>query len=158
MAVSRSLDVLRKWAVLLDSRFRVPGTKIRFGLDPILSLIPGLGELSSPVYTALLLGQGLRQRVPKIILLRMVGNALLDAAIGAVPLLGTVGDVFWRANTANLALLDRHSTPGRPPTRADYAFVTVLALLLGILIAIPVLLSLWLATALWQVIAEWRWF
>ena len=68
---------LRWWADLLDSRFRVPGTKIRFGIDPILSLIPGLGELATPMFTALVLTQALRDRVPAAIIVRMVVNALL---------------------------------------------------------------------------------
>jgi hypothetical protein len=143
-----TLDWLRWWAGLLDSRFRIPGTRIRFGIDPILSLIPGLGDLSSPIFTTVLIAQGLQQRVPKVIMLRMVGNALLDALIGSVPLAGQVGDVFWRANTANLALLERHARPGRPATRGDYVFVFGIAAVFGVLALVPVLLALWMAAAL----------
>ncbi|MGH7341456.1 MAG: DUF4112 domain-containing protein, partial [Candidatus Rokuibacteriota bacterium] len=130
-----ALRWFRMWADLLDSRFRIPGTGIRFGIDPILSLIPGIGELASPVFTAVLLRQALRQRVPRIVILRMAGNALLDALIGAVPILGSVGDVFWRANTKNLALLERHARRGRPPRAVDYAFVFVIAAGLVVVIA-----------------------
>lgn len=137
--------LLQKWAHLLDSRFRIPGTSIRFGLDPLLSLIPGLGDLASPAYTVALLVQGLRQRVPRVILARMVLNALFDAFIGAVPVAGSVADIFWRANTRNLALLERHSRPGRPPERADYVFVFAIAAVFGMLALVPVLLGLWLA-------------
>jgi hypothetical protein len=129
---------LRWIAQLLDSRYRVPGTQIRFGLDPVLDLIPGIGDLVSPIFALLVIVQGLRQRVPKVILLRMLFNALIDALIGAVPLVGAVGDVFWRANLRNLDLLERHAQPGRPPTRADYVFVFSIAALFGIVIAIPV--------------------
>jgi hypothetical protein len=144
------LDWLRWWATLLDSRFRVPGTRIRFGLDPILSLIPGLGDLASPAYTLALLVQGLQQRVPRVILARMVLNALFDAFVGVVPIAGSVADVFWRANTRNLALLERHARPGRPPERADYAFVFGIAAAFGVLALIPVLLAIWLFARLWQ--------
>ena len=75
--MTRLLPWLRAWAELLDSRFRIPGTNIRFGIDPILSLVPGIGELASPVFTALLIAQGIAQGVPKVVLARMVGNALL---------------------------------------------------------------------------------
>jgi len=132
------LERLRWIAQLLDSRYRVPGTQIRFGLDPVLDLIPGIGDLVSPIFALLVIVQGLRQRVPKVILLRMLFNALIDALIGAVPLVGAVGDVFWRANLRNLDLLERHAQPGRPPTRADYVFVFSIAALFGIVIAIPV--------------------
>src|SRR5215213_3040822 len=116
------LQWLRAWADLLDSRFRIPGTQIRFGIDPVLSLIPGLGDLASPIYTVLLLVQGVKVRVPRVIMARMVFNALIDALIGIVPVAGSVGDIFWRANVRNLSLLERHARPGRPPERGDYIF------------------------------------
>ena len=141
---------LRWWADLLDSRFRIPGTRIRFGIDPLLSLIPGLGDLSSPVFAVALLFRGLQQRVPRVVLVRMVFNALLDALIGAVPVVGSVGDIFWRANTINLQLLERHARPGRPPTRGDYAFVFGLAAVFGALTLVPLLIAIWLANALWS--------
>jgi hypothetical protein len=146
------LDWLRWWANLLDSRFRVPGTSVRFGLDPVLSLIPGLGDLASPAYTLALLVQGLQQRVPKVILARMVLNALFDAFVGAVPLAGSVADIFWRANTRNLTLLELHARPGRPPERADYLFVYGIAAAFGVLALIPVLLAIWLFVQFWQVL------
>src|SRR5262249_32407787 len=118
-----ALSLFRWWAELLDSRFRIPGTNIRFGIDPLLSLIPGLGDLSSPVFSIALMGQGLRQGVPRVVLARMLINALIDALIGTVPLAGNVADIFWRSNLVNLALLERHARPGRRPTRGDFVFV-----------------------------------
>jgi hypothetical protein len=144
------LSLLRRWADLLDSRFVVPGTSIRFGLDPILSLIPGVGELASPAFAMILLVQGVRQGVPKVVLLRMLFLALLDALIGAVPAVGSVGDVFFRANRTNLALLERHSRPGVQPTGSDYAFVFGVATLFGALLALPLILAIWLASVAWH--------
>jgi hypothetical protein len=148
------LPDLRRYATLLDKAFRIPGTSIRFGLDPIVGLIPGLGDLASPIFAGLLIVEGTRQGIPKIVLMRMVVNALFDAVIGAIPLVGVVGDVFFRANTKNLALLERHAAPGgHPVTRADYTFVWVAltALVLGV-IAI-VWLALWLAARAWQALS-----
>jgi hypothetical protein len=121
----QTVRALRWWAELLDSRFRVPGTRVRFGIDPILSLIPGLGDLASPVFTLGLLLQAARQRVPKIVMVRMVINAGIDAGLGLIPIAGNVGDIFWRANTANLALLERHARPGQAPSAGDYAVVAI---------------------------------
>lgn len=146
----RPLAWLRWWATLLDSRFRIPGTTIRFGVDPLLALIPGLGDLASPAFTVALLVQGLYQRVPRIIMLRMMANALLDALIGIVPLVGPVGDLFWRANTMNLALLEQHAHAGRAPSRGDYVFVFALAALFGILALVPVVLGFWLISVFWS--------
>ena len=136
------LTWLRSWAELLDSKFRIPGTQIRFGIDPILSLIPGLGDLASPVFAVLLIVQGVRQRVPRVVLVRMAVNALVDALIGAVPIAGNVGDIFWRANTMNLALLERHARPGHPPSRGDYFFVFGIAAVFGLALAIPFVLAI----------------
>jgi Domain of unknown function (DUF4112) len=148
-----ALRWLRFWAVLLDSRFRIPGTNIRFGLDPVLSLIPGLGDLASPVFAVVLLVQGVKQRVPHVVMLQMVVNAIVDAIIGAIPVVGNVGDVFWRANLANLALLERHAQPGRPPSRGDYAFVIALAAACGLVVAVPVAVGAWLAFLVWHWLA-----
>ena len=144
-----SLQWLRAWADLLDSRFRVPGTTIRFGLDPLLSLIPGLGDLASPAFAVALLVQGIHQGVPKVILLRMVVNALIDALIGAVPIVGTIGDIFWRANTDNLRLLEEHARPGFRVRRSDYLFVFAVAAVCGLLVLGPVALALWLSVVMW---------
>ena len=145
----KTLEWLRAWAWRLDSQFRIPGTSIRFGLDPILSLIPGLGDLASPVYTVLLLVQGVAQRVPRVVLLRMVMNALLDALVGAIPVAGSIADIFWRANAMNLELLERHARPGQPPERADYYFVFAIAALFGVLLVIPFVVAIVLAWLLW---------
>jgi len=136
---------LRAWADLLDSKFRVPGTQIRFGIDPLLSLIPGIGEMTSPVFALAVIAQGLAQRVPKVVILRMVFNALLDACLGAVPVAGNVADVFWRANTANLALLERHAQPGYRPTPGDYALLFAIAAVFGVLVAVPMFIGVWLS-------------
>jgi hypothetical protein len=143
---------LRTWAVLLDAKFRIPGTEIRFGIDPLLALIPGLGDLASPIFATLLIVQGLRQRVPKIILVRMLVNALIDAAIGAVPLAGPVGDIFWKANVTNLALLERHARPGSGPSRSDYAFVFGLVAIFGMIVVVPVVLAIWMTSMFIQLV------
>jgi hypothetical protein len=150
------LPWLRAWADLLDTRFRIPGTRIRFGIDPLLSLIPGIGDLASPVFAVALIVQGVQQGVPKVIMLRMVLNALIDAFIGAVPVAGTVGDIFFRANVRNLALLERHARPGVAPRRSDYAFVGLVAAIFGIVTLVPVALAIWLMSLAWSALSTAR--
>jgi hypothetical protein len=146
----KSLLWFRRVADLLDSRFRIPGTNIRFGLDPILSLIPGVGDLASPAFAVALLAQAIYQGVPRVIMLRMLINALIDALIGAVPVAGAVGDLFYRANLRNLALLERHAHPGVPPRPADRTFVLVAAGVFGLILLFPVLVAVWLSFLLWS--------
>lgn len=150
----KSLAWLRQVADLLDARFRIPGTTIRFGIDPILSLIPGVGDLASPAFTIALLAQAVYQGVPRVIMLRMLINGLLDALIGAVPVAGAVGDLFYRANLRNLALLERHARPGVAPTRGDRTFVLVAAGVFGLVILVPVVIALWLTVLLWNVLTR----
>jgi hypothetical protein len=95
-------------ARLLDSRWRVPGTGIRFGADAVLNLLPGVGLLAAKGVSAYLIWEARRLGVPTGTLLRMVGNVGLDALISALPVAGWVGDVFYRANLRNMALLREH--------------------------------------------------
>jgi hypothetical protein len=150
----RSLLWFRRLADLLDSRFRIPGTNIRFGLDPVLGLVPGFGDLASPAFTVALLVQAVYQGVPRVIMVRMLVTALLDALIGAVPIVGAAGDMVYRANLRNLALLERHARPGVAPTWGDRVFVLVAAGVFGLVLLVPVALALWLTIALWSALAR----
>jgi hypothetical protein len=145
----RGLDTLRRWARIFDSAFRIPGTQITFGLDPILGLVPGIGDLASPVLSLLFIWHGVRLRVPKVVLSRMVLNVLIDAGVGAIPVVGDVFDVAWKANDWNLSLLERHAglgtAPGEVrPTSGDYLFVIACALVVVLAALLPILL-LWLS-------------
>jgi hypothetical protein len=136
----RGLEALRRWARIFDSAFRIPGTQITFGLDPILGLVPGLGDVASPVFSLFFIWHGFRLRVPKVVLARMVLHVLIDTAMGVVPVLGDLFDFGWKANAWNLALLERHAMPGRPPTSGDYLFVTLCALAIVTVAVLPILL------------------
>lgn len=141
----RALDALRRWAVLLDSAFRIPGTNIRFGLDAILGLVPGLGDLSAPAFTVALLIEGARRRLPAVVQARMVLNALVDMLFGLVPLLGDLVDIAWKANLRNLALLERHAAqPGLRPSRGDYLFVAACITVVLLAAIVPLVLMVWL--------------
>jgi uncharacterized protein DUF4112 len=142
----RGLDTLRRWARLFDSAFRIPGTEITFGLDPILGLFPGLGDLASPVLSLFFIWHGVRLGVPKVVLARMILNVLIDAGVGAIPVVGDVFDVAWKANVWNLELLERHAISGRRPTSGDYLFVIVCVLLVLFVALIPILL-IWFGAA-----------
>jgi Domain of unknown function (DUF4112) len=139
-----NIDLLRRWAILLDSAFRVPGTSIRFGLDAIVGLVPGLGDLVAPVFTVAVLATGLKMRVPAIVQARMVLNAAIDMLVGLVPVLGDLVDVAWKADLRNVALLERHANPGVPPTRSDYLFVLICIALVIAVAVVPFLLLIWL--------------
>lgn len=95
-------------ARMLDSAFRIPGTTVRVGADAALNLIPGIGTLAAKGISGYLIWEARRLGVPTTTLLRMAGHVGIDAMISAVPVLGWFGDVFWRANSRNIALLRAH--------------------------------------------------
>jgi hypothetical protein len=104
-AVLAEIDRL---ATLLDSRHRIPGTSIRFGLDAILGLLPGVGDAAAAAPALYLIWRARQLGVPRGLLLRMIANVGLDTAVGSVPLAGGVFDLFFKANRRNQALLRRH--------------------------------------------------
>ena len=110
-------DVRLRWvahvARLLDSQFRLPGTRFRFGLDPLLGLLPVLGGLSSAAVSVGLLATMLRHGASGAVVVRMGLNILLDTAVGSVPVLGNVFDFAYKSNERNVALLRRHYAEGR---------------------------------------------
>ena len=134
------LAALRRWAALLDSAFRVPGTGARFGLDPIVGLIPGLGDLVSPIFAILILFHAVRLRVPRVIVLRMIFNAVIDMIVGAIPVLGDAFDFVWKSNEMNLNLLDTHAYGRRTPTAGDWLFVSLCILVLAGVALLPLIL------------------
>ena len=103
-------------ARVLDSAVRVPGTNVRFGADALLNLIPGVGTLASKGMSAYLIWEAHRFGVPRSTLLRMAGNVGVDFVISAIPVVGWVGDVFFRSNLRNMALLRRHLDQVHPMT------------------------------------------
>ena len=106
------LDRLDDLADLLDSRFRIPVIDVRFGLDAILGLVPGIGDLAALAPSAYLVWKAREMGVRRGVIGRMALNAGLDFVVGSVPVLGSIWDVFFKANRRNIALL-RAEVAGR---------------------------------------------
>ncbi len=126
-------------AKLMDSAFVIPGTKIRFGIDPILGLIPGLGDTASAVVSVMLILQSARHRVPNVILARMAMNVLLNTAFGAIPVLGDLFSVYFKSNAKNYDLLKKHANTGKQATWRDRAFVY--GLVAAVVLAVGLLIT-----------------
>lgn len=95
-------------ARLLDSQFRVPGTSLRFGVEPLLGLVPGLGDAAGLALSSAVIVQAVRLGARGATVARMVLNVAIDTVFGSIPLLGSVFDFAFKANNRNLALLQRH--------------------------------------------------
>jgi hypothetical protein len=125
----RGLREIQFLAKLMDSRFRVPGTDIRFGLDGIIGLIPVAGDLSTLVISGYMLLILARNGASSFLLARMVLNVLIDAVIGVIPFLGDVFDVAFKANMRNLRLMQEHYIEGRHRGSAWKLIIPVLIVL-----------------------------
>jgi len=136
-----NLDLL---AHVLDEWFRVPGTNIRFGLDGIIGLVPGLGDILGGLASSLLLVAAWVRGVPYVTLLRMVVNIAIEVLLGTIPLFGDLFDIAWKANRRNYALIVRHLQQTRRQTWRDWMFLLLIAVVLGILFLTPIFLILWL--------------
>jgi hypothetical protein len=105
---SAALDRLDMLATVFDTALVIPGTNIRFGVEALLRLIPGIGDFAASALSLYLLYEASRLGVPRLLLARMLGNVIIEGAMGAVPIAGDAFDVFFRANRRNIALLRRH--------------------------------------------------
>lgn len=107
-SAERSLARLEALARLMDGAFALPGTNLRIGLDGLIGLLPGIGDLASGIVSSYLIWEARQLGAPRWLLARMIANTLLDTAFGAVPLVGDAFDIVFRANLKNMALLRRH--------------------------------------------------
>jgi Domain of unknown function (DUF4112) len=131
-------------ASLLDDMWRIPGTKVRFGLDALIGWIPGIGDVMAGAASCVIVFASWRRGVAPVTLARMVANILLETAVGGVPVVGDVFHIFWKANRRNYRILIREKEQPRAKTWRDWIFLGVI--LLGALaaIAIPILILIWL--------------
>ncbi len=108
-----ALKRIRILAELMDNRFRIPGTSIRFGLDPILSIIPVGGSLITYIIGGYLVIEMIIAGASGKVVIKMILNVILDALIGAIPFVGFIPDIFYRANIRNYKLLEEHYSEGK---------------------------------------------
>jgi hypothetical protein len=99
---------LERLADLLDTRWRIPGTRIPIGVDGIASIVPGVGDTATAVISAYILWEARKLEIPAGVMLRMIGNVGLDWAVGSIPVLGTLFDIGFKANRRNIHLMRRH--------------------------------------------------
>lgn len=123
---------------LLDNSIRLPGG-FRIGIDGLIGLVPGVGDMLGGFLSTLILYQAYRRNIPKMVLARMLINILIDTGIGAIPIIGDLFDFWWKANMRNARLIDRYQQePGkvyRQSTIATIGFILGTLTLIALLIA-----------------------
>jgi len=136
-----NLDLL---AHLLDDAFRIPGTRIRFGLDGIVGLVPAIGDVLAGLASCILIFAAWVRGAPYVTLVRMVVNLGIGVVVGAVPFLGDAFDIAWKANRRNYALLVRHIEHPRRHAWKDWVFLASLLLALAAIFLAPLLVLAWM--------------
>lgn len=134
--INPALRQIESLAKLMDAQFRLPGTNMRFGLDGIIGLIPGAGDMSTFAVSSYMLWIMAKNGASGYVMARMVLNVLIDALVGIVPLLGDLFDFAFKANMRNMRLMQQHYKEGRHRGSAWKVIVPVLIILLAIIIAI----------------------
>jgi hypothetical protein len=141
------INRLRRISRLLDNAIGIPGTKFRFGLDPILGLLPGGGDTVTGGLSAYIVVEAARMGLPREVLWQMVVNIILDSLAGTIPIVGDLFDLGWKANVRNIALLEKHLEVAES-NKSDRLFIFGLILLLTFIIlgfaAITVFTISWL--------------
>jgi hypothetical protein len=155
--VPSQVEWLARW---LDVAFRVPGLNLRFGLDALVGLIPGVGDAATSLLSLYILAAAQRLSVPRITLVRMGLNILIDAAVGAIPLVGDMFDVYWKANQKNAELLRQHlaASPERQRAlnRNDRWFVIALVACLSAMVIASAVIAWYVGR--WFVSLASQWF
>ena len=143
---------VRLLANLLDNSISIPGTPWKIGFDPIVGLIPGIGDMIGAVLSGYIVLEAIRLEVTAFTLARMLVNIGIDTVLGAVPGIGDVFDAAWKSNLMNVALLERHlvATGSTPPKRHN-----VLGLMAIAVIALVLILGAGLAVGIFAVRLLW---
>ena len=141
----RNLDLLSH---LLDDFIRIPGTPIRFGFDGIAGLVPGIGDLLGGLASCLLILAACARGVPRVTIVRMMLNVAIETAVGSLPVVGDMFDIWFRANRRNYALMSKSLAETRRRPWTDWLFLSAALLALIGLILLPLLLFGWIAAHL----------
>lgn len=153
MRYSQRHDIARFLADILDRQFIIPGTSIRIGLDPILGLIPGVGDTIASLVGSAILFIAAQSQLPKIVLVRMGLNIAINGIVGAIPILGDLFSVWFKSNVRNVELLERHArSTRRASTAGDWIFVIGLLVGIFLLIAGAVVGIIWLLAQIWEAV------
>lgn len=130
---TNTIQNLDSLARLMDSRFRIPGTNIRFGLDSLFGLIPGVGDFAGLLVSGYMIAVLANNGASGFVLARIALNVIIDALVGSIPILGDIFDIAFKANQRNMALIHQHYHEGRHRGGAWKVIVPVLlALLIGV--------------------------
>ena len=148
MVTDRRMRALRSMQWLLDEAFRVPGTSVRIGWDPIVGLVPWAGDLVTALLSCAIVFHAHQMRLPRVVQLRMLMNVAIDLLVGAIPIVGDAADAFWKSNSMNMALLVRHAAEVRPASAWDWLIVGGIIAAIVAVALVPLGVLYWIGSML----------
>ena len=152
-ARERLMAIADMLAKVLDTTVRIPGTSWYIGLDPLIGLIPGVGDVLANLIGTIILGLATRLQLPRIVLARMSLNLLINGMVGAVPIVGDLFSVWFRSHTRNAALLREAVMKPDRETHADWFYVVGIIGGTVALLLVTIAFVVWLVVKLWRVLA-----
>jgi|SRR5438105_6179594 len=150
-----SPEPLFKWlALIMDNVLRVPGTNFRFGLDPIIGLLPGIGDTSSAIVSAMALIYAARSGLPKILIARMAMNILVNELIGIIPVVGDAFSFWFKSNARNYELLVQQKVVPQQSRKSDWIFVGAILGLLFLIVCSGLIMTFLLLRAISHTLSD----
>lgn len=153
-AATETVDRRERWIRILDDLVRIPGTRLSFGLDVILGLLPVVGDFAGLLCGIPLVVAGVRRGLPFRVVLVMVANLLTDAVVGSVPVLGNLFDLVWKAHRKNLVLLESPEAVSDVLREARWKLGVLVGIVFVLLVALVYLL-VFFTWATWKLWALW---
>ena len=141
---------LERLAWILDNSIPVPGLNARIGIDPLIGLVPGIGDTIGALLSSYILAAAAKQGAPRSVLLKMAFNIAVEAIVGILPVMGDLFDMAWKANQRNVQLLGDYLDQPRKTVVASRLFVTTLIVLLVGLVMLVAMLGILLIRFVWQ--------
>ncbi len=148
------IEVANILAKMLDTTVRIPGTSLYLGLDPLLGLVPGVGDALANLLGTIILGLGARLRIPRIVLARMSLNLLINGTMGAIPIAGDLFSVWFRSHARNAALLREAATKPDRETQPDWFYVGGIIGGTTVFLLLAIAIVLWLVFTVWMMLAH----
>jgi hypothetical protein len=148
----KDIKQLERWAWLLDNSIRIPGTSIKMGLDSLIGLIPGIGDITGGALSSYILLQAVNTGVAPIVIARMALNIVLDTLIGMIPLVGDVFDITFKANLRNIELMTGYYHSPREAVKRNTISIVIISIslisALVLIIWITIKIFVWLINAI----------
>lgn len=151
---SLPLKRMHRLAWLFDNSIRVPGFNYRIGIDPLLGLLPGIGEAAGGLLSTYIIAEAVRGGLPRAIVLRMTFNLALEMLIGTIPLIGDLFDMTWKANARNMRLIENYLAAPRKSVAASKGLMWGIVIGLLLLTAVVLYIGFLIIAALWSAITS----